>query len=60
MDAVAELGAKDVVDKLVLVDPAEAGEGWAFHDRLEVMPVAADCGACAGDRGLDPDLELVG
>ncbi len=59
MDPVAELGAEDVVDELVLGDAAEAGEGRTLHDRLEVVPVPADRRTSAGNSGLDPALELV-
>ena len=58
MDAVAELGAEHVVNKLVLGDAAEAGESRAFNDRVEVGPVTADGGAGAGNRCLDTILQL--
>ena len=60
MDAVADLGAEHVVDKLVLGDAAEARERGRADDRLEVVAVADDVGAGAGDPGLDPVLQLVG
>ena len=59
MDAVAELGAEHVVNKLVLGDAAEAGERRALHKRLEVVAVATDIGASARNRGLDAILQLI-
>ncbi len=60
MDPVAELGSEHVVNKLVLSDAAEAGERRAFEHRIEVVAIAADGGAGAGDSGLDAILQLVG
>ncbi len=59
MDPVAELGTEDVVDQLVLGDAAEAGKGWAFNHRLEVMAVAADGGSGPGDFRLDAALQFI-
>ena len=60
MDAVAELGAEDVVNKLVLGDPGQAGKRGSCDHRLEVVTVAGDVGAGTGDTGLDAILELIG
>ena len=55
MDAVADLGAEHVVDEPVLGDPAQAPNA-PRDDRVEVVAVAGDFGAGAGDPGLDPCL----
>jgi hypothetical protein len=60
MDAAPELGAEHVVDEAVLSNPAEAPERGGGDDRVEVVTVAADLGASAGNPGLDSLLELVG
>ena len=59
MDAVAEFGAEHFVDKFVLRDAAEAGEGRALDDRVEVGSVAADGRASARNAGLDAILQLI-
>ena len=59
MDPVTELGAENVVNKLVLGDPAEARERRAFDDRLEVVTVTGDIRAGSRDPGLDAILQLV-
>ncbi len=59
MDAVAELGAEHVVNKLVLGDAGQAGKRRSCDHRLEVVPVAGDVGAGAGDRRLDAILQLI-
>ena len=59
MDAVADLGAEHVVHKLVLGDPAEAGERRRTDARLEVVPVAGHVGLGAGDSSLDPMLDFI-
>jgi len=59
VDPVTELGAENVVHKLVLGDTAEARERGSFDDRLEVVTVAGDIGADSRNRGLDAILKLV-
>ena len=59
MNAVADLCAKDVVDKPVLGDAAEARERRGAHNSLEVVPVTADDGSSARDTRLDPLLQLL-
>ena len=59
MDPVTELGAENVVNKLVLGDAAEAGERRSFDDRLEVVPVARNIGVGPRDPGLDAVLQLL-
>ena len=54
MDAVAELGAEDVVDEPMLGNSWHAAEGGCGDDRVEVMPVAGHARLSAGDSGLDP------
>ncbi len=59
MNPVAELGAEHVVNKLVLSDAAESGEGRPRDHRIEVVSVAADRRAGSRDRGLDAILQLI-
>ena len=59
MNAVTDLCAKDVVDKPVLCDAAQARERGRAHNRLEVVPVTADDGSSARDTRLDPLLQLL-
>ncbi len=60
MDAVADLGAEDVVDQLVLIEPGEAGERGGDDARLEVPSVAVHVGPRLGYPRLDALLQLVG
>ena len=59
MDAAAHLVTEHVVHEPVLGDAAEALERGRGHDRVEVVPVASDFGAGAGDPGLDPLFQLL-
>ena len=60
MDPVTELGAEDLVDELVLLDPAEAGERGGDDLGAEMLPVAGDVGDVAeGQSGLDALLDLL-
>jgi hypothetical protein len=54
MDAVAQLGAENVVDQAVLGDSGHALKGGSRDDRVEVVTVAGDLGDGAGNPGLDP------
>jgi hypothetical protein len=61
VDRTPDLGAEDLVDETVLLDPAAPGEGRRGHAGAEVVAAAGvvlDLGASAGDRGLDalPDV----
>src|SRR6185437_1009776 len=61
VDRTADLGAEDLVDEAVLLDPAAPREGRRGHRRAEVVAAAGvvlDLGAGARDRRLDalPDL----
>ena len=59
MDAVPNLAPEDVVDEAVLGDAAEALERGRGDDRVEVVPVAANLGAGAGNPGLDSLFQLL-
>jgi hypothetical protein len=59
MDAAAHLVAEHVVHEPVLGDAAEALERGRGHDRVEVVPVAADLGSGAGNSRLDPLFQLL-
>ena len=59
MDAVAELGAEDVVDQTVLGDPAQPAEGGAADHGVEMVPVAGDLGDGPPGSSLDPVLQLL-
>ena len=48
MDAVAELGAEDVVDEPVLGDAAEPVERRRRHHGVEMVTVAGDLGLAPG------------
>ena len=63
MDRTADLGAEDGVDELVLLDPREPVEAVGDDLGAEVVAAAGEIlhlGAGAGQRLLDPVLELVG
>ena len=54
MNAVAQLGAEDVVHEPVLSQPGQAPKRGRADDRVEVMTIAAYAGDGAGNPGLDP------
>jgi iron-sulfur cluster assembly protein len=58
VDAVAHLGAEDVVDHAVLGETGLAREGGGHDPRLEVPTVARHLGARVRDARLDPVLQL--
>ena len=59
MDAVAELGAEDGVDELMLLDAALSRECGGHDLGAEVLSVTGDLGARVGQTGLDAILDLV-
>ena len=59
MDAVAKLGAEDVVDETVLGDTAQALKGRSGHYGIEMVTISADLRTGPRDRRLDALLELV-
>jgi len=59
MDAVADFATEHVVHEPVLGDAAEAVERGRRHDRVEVVTVAVNLGAGAGNPGLDPLFQLL-
>ncbi len=59
MDAVAHLGAENVVDEAVLGDARQAGERGSRDDRVEVVAVTRDLGSSARNPRLDPLLQLL-
>jgi hypothetical protein len=59
VDAVAKLGAEDVVDEAVLGDTAQALKGRSGDYGVEMVTVSGDLRAGPRDRRLDALLELV-
>ncbi len=59
MDAVAKLGAEDVVDETVLGDAAQSFEGRSGHHGVEMVTISRDVRAGPGNCCLDALLELV-
>jgi hypothetical protein len=59
MDAVADLGAEDVVDQPMLGEPGKAREGLRRDDGIEVVTITRDTGHGARDPGLDAGLEFI-
>ena len=59
VDAVAQLGAEHAVHEPVLGDSVKSNERGCRYNRVEVMPVAADLGAGAGDAGFDALFQLL-
>jgi hypothetical protein len=59
VDAVAKLGAEDVVDETVLGDPAQSVKGGRCDHGAEVVPVSRNLGTGPWDRRLDTLLDLV-
>lgn len=60
MNPVPDFGPEDVIDQPVLGDPAEALEGGAGNDGVEMVAVAVHFRSGAGKPGFDASLQLVG
>ena len=59
MDGSAQLGAEDVVDQLVLLEPRESLEAVRDDFGTEVMPVTADVHLGVRKRRLDALLQIL-
>ena len=60
MDAVADLGAENVIYEAVLSDTAQAGKRRGGDDGIEVVPVPRHLGSSPRDPRLDPLLQFLG